>query len=385
MRRARALARVSLAASLLAAAAVAAPASARAAPPAPVARRVVLVVFGGGVRTTELLGRPDLLPTVAAIAKAGFSSPGWAVAGADHEDAVEGILTGRRVPVVSPGRVRPAWPTLLECARAAGFGAKDAWYASYAGGEALSLATSDHAEYGDAFAPSIAFGAGPFGEPLEGLFRIFGRPDPTTPRTWAWLERLRGTTAKEAAGRMARGDVEAKEALRLEKALLEEVDRRAADLGGAGALDARAMRAAITVLRLWRPRLLVVRLGQADVGHQSLAAYWDVLKRADAELARLRAEIASDPALATSTSLVLVPEMGRNGAPNAIGGLDHDEGSADVTRVAVVGEGPAWRKGASPKAPLDVRDLAPTIGRWLGFGTPHAEGVARDDLLAPGR
>jgi hypothetical protein len=381
----RAPLRTALCGVLLALLALGGPASARAAPPAPAAKRVVLVVFGGGVRTKELLARPDLLPTVQAIAKAGFSSAGWAAAGADHEDAVEGILTGRRVPVVSPGRVRPTWPTVLEYARKAGFSRTDVWYASYVGGEALTLATSDHEGHGDAFAPSLAWGEGPFGEPMKDLFRIFGRPDPTTPRTWAWLERLRGATAKEAAGRMARGDVEAKEALRLEKALLEEVDRRAADIGGAGALDARAIRAAITVLRLWRPRLLVVRLGQADVAHQSLAAYGDVLQRDDAELARLRAEIASDPALATSTSLLLVPELGRNAAPNALGGLDHDDGSADVTRVAVVGEGPAWRKGASLRAPLDVRDLVPTIGRFLGFATPHAEGVVREDLLAPVR
>jgi hypothetical protein len=340
---------------------------------------VLLVVLGGGVRAREVLGRPDLLPSVRAMASAGFSSGGWAVAGDDHEAAVEGLLTGRRVAAATR-RARPAWPTVLEYARKGGLAASEVWYASYAGGEALAVATSDHADGGAAFAPSIAWGEGPFGEPLRELFTIFGRPDPTGPRTWAWLERLRAATAAASGG--AREGGAAREALRLERALLEEVDRRAASIGGPGALDARAVRAAITVLRVWRPRLLVVRLGQADVGPRSVAEYEEVLRRDDAELVRLRAEVASDPALATSTSLLLVSELGRDAKPNARGGLDHGDGSADAVRVAVVGEGPAWRRGATPRAPLDVRDLVPTIGRVLGFATPHAEGTVREDLLA---
>ena len=38
--------------------------------PAKRSERVVLVVFGGGVRTKEFLGRPDLCPTIKAIGAA---------------------------------------------------------------------------------------------------------------------------------------------------------------------------------------------------------------------------------------------------------------------------------------------------------------------------
>ncbi len=359
-------------------------------PSVPRCERVVLVVFGGGVRSREMLRRPDLCPTLAAIRAAGFGSEGWTAGGADPTDATKAILCGRDVPVVTPGRVRPSWPTLLECVRKGrGLGPDAAWFASYADGEALDLATSDAPDHGPAFGPRLAYGEGPFGEPLRGLFRLFGRPGPTTERTWAHLETLRGVTARESASRgIGAGPASLPEALRLERALLEEVDRRAGGIGGAAPLDARAVRAGITVLRVFRPTLLVIRLGQADVGRTSVAAYEEVLRRDDAEIGRLRSVIAADPVLARSTVLVVTGDLGRDAEPNAEGGYGRGDGSPDQTTVAVVGEGPGLRRGAVPRVPHATRDLAPTLARLLGTAMPPAggeaatTGVVREELLS---
>jgi len=346
--------------------------------------RVVLVVFGGGVRAREFLGRPDLLPTVKAIGVAGSASEGWAAAGTDPTDATKGILVGRTVPVVTPGRVRPDHPTLLECARKGrAYPAEATWFASYADGEAIELARSDHPAYGAPFAPSVAVGEGPFGERLRGLFRLFGRPNPTKERTWTLLRELRRATAAAAGPSpdATLDDAGTDEGLRLERALLEEVDRRAADVGGTAALDARAMRAGISVLRLFRPKLLVIRLGQADVAARGLAAYLDVLRRDDQELGRLRAEIAADPVLRATTTLVVTTDLGRDATPDASGGYGRADGSPDATTCAVVAEGPGIRRGARPRAPRDMRDVAPSIGALLGFEMPHAEGRVREDWI----
>ncbi len=357
-------------------------------PAAPRCERVVLVVFGGGVRSQEMLRRPDLCPTLAAIRASGFGSDGWTAGGADPVDATKAILCGRDVPVATPGRVRPPWPTLLECVRKGrGLGPDAVWYASYADGEALDLATSDHPEFGPAFGPRLAHGDGPFGEPLRGLFRLFGRPNPTTERTWAHLGTLRRATAAEALARgLGGGPAALPEALRLERALLEEVDRRAADLGGSAPLDARAVRAGITVLRLFRPTLLVIRLGQADVARTGVAAYEDVLRRDDAEIARLRATIVADPVLARSTALVVAGDLGRDAQRSPDGGYGRSDGSADQTTVAVVGEGPGLRRGASPRGPHATKDLAPTLARLLGASMPAVPGDpttgdVREELL----
>lgn len=360
-----------------------------AAPSAPRCERVVLVVLGGGVRSREMLRRPDLCPTLAAIRAAGFGSDGWTAGGADPTDATKAILCGRDVPVVTPGRVRPAWPTLLECVRKGrGLGPDAVWFASYADGEALDLATSDAPDHGPAFGPRLAYGEGPFGEPLRGLFRLFGRPGPTTERTWAHLETLRAVTARESAARgIGTGPASLPESLRLERALLEEVDRRASGIGGAAPLDARAVRAGITVLRVFRPTLLVIRLGQADVGRTSVAAYEEVLRRDDAEIGRLRAAIGADPVLSRSTVLLVTGDLGRDAERNAEGGYGRSDGSPDQTTVAVVGEGPGLRRGAAPKGPHATRDLAPTLARLLGTTMPPsggdaATGVVRDELLS---
>jgi hypothetical protein len=379
---------------LLLASPAAAPAPAAAEPPVR-CERVVLVVFGGGVRTKEFAKRPDLCPTVRAIGAAGIALEGLRTAGVDHDAAVEAILTGHAVPVTTgeEGR-RPVWPTLLEAARKGlSAGKEEVWYASYADGAALSIAQSAHPEYGEPYAPSLAAGDGPFSEALRPLFALFGRPNPTKERAWALLASMRAATARNREGaeeskgtkggraRAAAPSAAPAEDARLERALLEEVDRRAVKLSGPAALDARAMRAAIAVWRVFRPRLLVVRLGQADAAHRDLATYWDVLKRDDAELARLRAEIAVDPALSAGTALFVLPEMGRDAAQNAAGGYDHDDGSEDATTVALVAEGAGIRRGALPAGKPDVRDVAPTIARLLGFPMPTAEGTAREELL----
>lgn len=358
-------------------------------PPAARCERVVLVVLGGGVRSQEMLRRPDLVPTLAAIRAAGFGSDGWTAGGADPTDATKAILCGRTVPVATPGRVRPAWPTLLECVRKdRALGPDAAWFASFADGEALDLGSSDHPDFGPSFWPRLAYGEGPFGEPLRGLFRLFGRPNPTTERTWAHLATLRAVTAKASSARgIGAGPAALPEALRLERALLEEVDRRAADLGGAAPLDARAVRAGITVLRVFRPTLLVIRLGQADAGRASVAAYEEVLRRNDAEIGRLRATIAADPVLARSTALVVTADLGRDARPNAEGGYGRTDGSPEQTTVAVVGEGPGLARGATPRGPHATKDLAPTLARLLGAAMPAAvgdpaAGVVREELLS---
>ncbi len=349
---------------------------------------VVLVILGGGVRSQEMLRRPDLCPTLAAIRAAGFGSDGWAAGGGDPTEATKAILCGRASPVATPGRVRPPWPTLFERVRKdRGLGPDAAWFASFADGEALDLATSDHADHGPAFGPRLTYGDGPFGEPLRGLFRLFGRPNPTTERTWSHLESLRTVTARTSLARgIGAGPAALPEALRLERALLEEVDRRAADLGGAAPLDARAVRAGITVLRVFRPVLLVIRLGQADVGRTSVAAYEEVLRRDDAELGRLRADLAADPVLARTTALVVTGDLGRDAQRNAEGGYGRSDGSVEQTTVAVVGEGPGLRRGAVPKGPHGTKDLAPTLARLLGVAWPSADGDAaaggvREELL----
>lgn len=358
---------------------------AEAAPPSRRPAHAVLVVFGGGVRSKELLGRPDLLPTVREIGRAGFAVDGFAAGGADPDLATEAILTGRDASgsgPVPPRRARPAWPTLLEYVRAAGAGPDDAWFSSFADGAATALGCSDHPEFGARCAPRLAGGAGPFDAALAPLFRRFGRPGGTSEAASALLDAMRdaGERAPSARGLGPTTSTSA-EGRRVGRALLEEVDRRAVTLTGAASLDARALRGALTVLRLFRPRLVVVRLGQADVAARDLHAYWDVLRRNDAELARLRHGIAGDPALSGRTLLVVAADLGRDAVQNALGGYGRSDGSEDQRAVAVVAEGPGVRPGAVARGARATADLCPTIGALLGVPTPHATGRVRDDLF----
>jgi hypothetical protein len=338
----------------------------------------VLVVLGA-VRAEDVLQRADLMPNVAKTAAAGFVARGWRAAATEHAPAVEALLTGATF-----GEPRP---TICEAVRAGkSLSHDDVWYVTYADGDERAAAFQQAAERPGNAAPAVASGEGPFGEALRALFRRFGRPNPTSERRWGLLASMRSATAAAGASRGETGasGPAAAEALRVERALLEEVDRRAAGLAKSDALDARALRVTLSLLRLVSPRFVVVRLGQTDVAHKDLFAYWDALKQIDAEVGRLREHLANDPAYRGRTALLLCTECGRDAAQNAAGGYDHADGSDDATTIFLAGEGPGLRTGeiGVSKSRATVLDVAPTVARLLGVPMPSASGEVREEILS---
>jgi hypothetical protein len=169
----------------------------------------------------------------------------------------------------------------------------------------------------------------------------------------------------------------------VERALLAELDRATLVASGAAPEDDRAVRAAITVLRVHRPTLCVVRLGAAHRGQAGLEAYRQALRADDAAIARLRDAVESDAALKGRTTFWVVADTGRNAAPDAEGRLAADDDSPDRREVALVAEGPGIRRGARVKGERAVADVAPTIARLLGAAMPEAAGRVLAGLLDP--
>ena len=347
-------------------------------------RHVVLVVLGGGVRTADLRD-VDLMPNLVALAAEGRLVDDVVSGAPDAYAAAARILTGRADAVDGAAKSRPRWPTIAERVRAErDLPAEKVWFVSFEGGDRLHLAWSDHPEHGAVVGPSTTYGHGPFGQPLRPFLEVLGRPLPMEPEAWTLLRGLRGIS-REAASIWLPASVDAglPRSEGVERALLRELDRKALLNTSPGPRDEEAIRAALTVLEVHRPVLTVVLLGEAEQAQASYAAYRAVLGAADAGLGRLRAAVAADSEMAGATTFVVVPDRGRNEAPDAKGRLGADDASKGRGRVAAVLAGPGLARRPGRLGPRALEDLAPTIGHLLGVAVPDATGTAWGPLLAP--
>lgn len=331
---------------------------------------VVLVVLGGGVRPDDLAHR-ERMPTLAAWVAAGEAARVDRIASGARslDEALVRLLSGHAEAEQVEGALRPRRRTLLE--RTGG------WFVSTPGGASLAPATSRApTQPGRAPPGRFAYGAGAFGEPLAPFLEALGRPVPLEGRAFGLLEGLRAVHRAEAALRLP-PDVRLGMASfeRVERALLDELDRRALFVRGPNAEDLRALRMASTLLRVHRPHLLVVRLADAEVGSVAAAQQERVLAANDRQLGVLQAVIDADPQLGGRTALVVVTDRARRAEPEADGRLlepldaKEDGGAAAVLRF------PGLRR-RTPKGDRRLEDVTATLAVWLGL-PPEAGGVGR--------
>lgn len=329
-------------------------------------RHVVLVIFGGGVRVEHLTDKARM-PHVAALAAEGRVFPRVVSDATDGPTAVARILTGASSPGPDLATAPPQAPTLAEYVRdGRKLPAEQVWHVAFDGSAAERESHSTHPNLGKAFAPRVAFGAGPVGEPLTTFLEQLGRPVPLAPAAFELLTSLRRMNATVAASRLpldVRVGLPAFD--RVERAVLKELDRRAALVRGPNPADERAWRAAQTVLRIHRPLLTIVRLGEAEIADTSPARYRAVMKANDRSFARLRALVEADKAMQGGTLFVLLPDRQRVERDGAL--------PVGPGMVSVVVHGPGMKRW-SLKGPRRVEDVCPTIAAVLGVETPEADG-----------
>lgn len=340
--------------------------------------RVVLVILGGGVRARDMLDK-TLMPTVAEMAEGGRVIDEVRSEARSGSTAVARLLSGCPGALDSPGQ-HPQKPTLMEYVRVGKkLPAEKVWYISFEGEDQLKLAHSTHPEYGSGVAPGVASGLGAFGDPLATFLERTGRPDPLPAAAWKLLRGMRaanrGTIRRDLPDEGVPAGLPRSE--RMERALLEEIDRRSLLVRGPAPRDERAWRAAKTVLQIHRPVLTVIRLGEAEQAQKSEAAYRRVLAANDGGLKRIRAVVAADPEMRATTLFIVVPDLGRDAKPNAQGGLDQNDESEDHRELALVAFGPGFKaKKGRVKRVRKLVDVCPTLGILLDIPTPEAQGEA---------
>lgn len=342
-------------------------------------KHVVLVAFAGGVRTRETLGTPENVPTLQAMADEGVLFPRARTMNLGHFGAALSIFTGISEARGIRENSRGPDPTLFEYVRKdLGLPAGEVWISTSGGAQQTNYSYGMHPDYGPPYGANTLDGDGLFNEEFKDILAAFGRPREFPDEEQALLDRMRG--AVEGRGGTALNDPES--AQRVENYILTELTRGTADIRGANASDAKALRVARNLLSIFKPALVGVVLQQADVAHGSYNAYAEVVRQNDAALGELWTAVREDPELAESTSFIVVPEFGRDSDLNGRRGLDHGDGSDDLNYVAAVCWGPDFGRGKVVQREVSTIDVCPTVCDLFGASAPHARGKRLRDAFA---
>lgn len=335
-------------------------------------RRMLVVSFSGGIRTRETFGTPANVPNLMRLASEGVTYPRTRASNLGHFGATLSIFTGISEARGIRDNARGTDPTLFEYLRKdLGWSAGDVWISTSGGAQESNVSYSLHPEYGAAFGASSLDGDGIFNAEFKGILDAYGKPREMPAEEAALLERMRG-----AIGGSNRALAEeAETAARVERFLLDELERGTQDLTGIGASDAKAFKVARNLLAVFRPRFLSVVLRDADVAHASFNNYVQVIRRNDEMLGQLLEALRRDRELAETTSILLVPEFGRDADLNSRRGLDHGDGSDDFRYVTMVCAGPDFRRGEVVNEEVRTIDVCSTVCDLLGAEARYARGA----------
>jgi hypothetical protein len=142
------------------------------------------------------------------------------------------------------------------------------------------------------------------------------------------------------------------------------------------------------VIQEFKPELLVVNMQDVDICHFDFTRYADSLHKADYAVAHLWNTIQSTPGMANDTVLIVVPEHGRNQAPNTVidaygrYALDHtaidfngDQMSREIFCLIAGPPNIVRQDQVISQVRGESIDIVPTVARLLGFDTDIPVGV----------
>lgn len=349
-------------------------------PVAPKTRHVVLIAFAGGVRSRETLGSPQNVPNLTALGRDGVIFPSVKVANLGHFGAALAMFTGVGEAMGIRENARGVYPTLFEYLRAQrGFAAGDVWLSTSGGNQYTNFSHSVHPRYGESYGANLISGDGVFNADFRALLDDLGKPRALEADEARRLDLLRDAIRTPGGATEGRNDPET--VRRIEGYIVEELSGKTAQITGPGQSDRKALRVANNILRLFRPKVLAITLLNADAAHGSYNGYVEIIRRNDEEIGKLMETIRQDPELADSTTVIALPEFGRDRNLNERNGLDHGDGSEDLGRVAAFCWGPDFQRGQVIDKMVSSVDICPTVCHLLGAKAEYSKAKVLPGLL----
>jgi hypothetical protein len=131
------------------------------------------------------------------------------------------------------------------------------------------------------------------------------------------------------------------------------------------------------LMRQVAPSLLWITMHDIDIAHAgTYSLYVEGIRRTDRLCAEMWKTIESEPEYAGKTTLLILPDFGRD-ADNDAGGngfQHHRTGDALSRTTWLIAIGPGIREGIVYDRRVDALDLVPTIGSMMGFTAQLSKG-----------
>ncbi|HXA05915.1 MAG TPA: hypothetical protein VNY30_13790 [Bryobacteraceae bacterium] len=349
------------------------------------ARKVIIVTFGGGVRYSETFAPEGVrnIPRLVEMKPQGLFFKSCTNAGVlSHYNSTGSILTGNWQRVDDFGFQPPATPTIFEYYRKqTGAGPMDAW--AIATNKSFSLIGSGaDRSLGQPYGANVVLPKQLLLEAVEGVIKKnTGAGVANRENVLQHLETILsegyegvGWTIFKAGGQLDRTVRDT-----LTHALVEYINGPEAPSSG----DELTFFIAREVMREFSPRLMLVNFWDMDVAHWgSYSLYLQAIAKTDRLTGMLWDEIQSNPSYKDRTTMLVLPELGRDGDVNTANGfLNHRSGDPSCRNMWMLAMGAGATSGEIERPVFHV-DLAATTAELLGFKAGEITGRPIREILA---
>lgn len=347
-------------------------------------RRAIVVTFGGGVRWEETFateGWPNIPHLVSDLVPRGLFYPEARYEGlTGHFNATGALCTGCLQNVDAYGSEAPTTPTVFECFRKQrGLAPEEAWVVASNKSFGL-LGGSKLRDYGDPWSANVILPKHFLVQTIQSA--VSTEAGPGVEDRQALAERMVaaldegyegfGWRVFESGRALAKG-LKAT----LAKALLDYFDDPMVPASG----DELTFFMTKEIMSRLAPSLLLVNFWDVDIAHYgAYSLHLEAIRRTDRLVHGLWQHAQSLPQYRERTTLIVVPEMGRDGDASGNGFANHRSGDESCRRLWLLAVGAGVPRGLLSERPIRTTDVAPTLGRILGFTLPPGEGRALTEL-----
>jgi hypothetical protein len=132
------------------------------------------------------------------------------------------------------------------------------------------------------------------------------------------------------------------------------------------------------------PSLLWITMHDIDIAHSgAYSLYIDAIQRTDRLCAEIWKAVQSEPEYAGNTTLLILPDFGRDADedPGGNGFQHHRTGDASSRTTWMMALGAGTRQGVVYDRPLQSIDLVPSLGAMMGFSPALSQGKPIKELL----
>lgn len=336
-------------------------------------RKVIVITFGGGARDQETFAPegqeniPHLLQELAPQSSFFTHVSNRGILG--HYVATASLATGVYETLNNFSAVPPQHPTVFEYFRRDLMRpASDAWVVAPSNGF-NRIGQSDCRPYGDGLGATVVLPKRLLQAAASGTSTDYEHLLHDNYETPLYTPQVEGSEF---------------ELRQLDSILKLSVDDFMAHARTLSSPDELSVYIAKRLMKLEAPSLLWITMHDIDIAHSgAYSLYIEGIRRTDRLCAELWSAAQSEPEYAGNTTLLILPDFGRDADEDAGGnGFQHHRtGDAASRTTWMMALGAGAREGVIYDDPVQSIDLVPSLGAMLGFSPAQAQGKPLRELL----